>query len=294
MKCYICNSKTEVEQYYNVCNNCGHSYNKSLSNDLLVNDDLTIKNIRKLDSLLLFKLRTILDVVKNFSPYPNFLDLGSASGKLIYHLKKKQIFKNTYGLEVNKESVLFSRTELNLNIFQNKIKQNIAFGLVTAWHSFEHVKLKQLEVYLSDIKKSSKKTNIFLLVSVPNNSSFVAKYFPFRNPFFDKNNHVSQFTEKSLNIFLKKNNFKVVKKYYSYPYNFFCYIQLSMNIINFGGHNFFYHFLKRKDRSEILIFILNLAIIILFLPIIGFLILIDVLGIIKSPVYTCLYELGEK
>lgn len=67
-----------------------------------------------------------------------------------------------------------------------------------------------------------------------------------------------------------------------------------MNIINFGGHNFFYHFLKRKDRSEILIFILNLAIIILFLPIIGFLILIDVLGIIKSPVYTCLYELGEK
>ncbi|MDD4900811.1 MAG: class I SAM-dependent methyltransferase [Patescibacteria group bacterium] len=102
------------------------------------------------------------------------------------------------------------------------------FDLVTMWHSLEH--LAEPLIYLQEVGRVLKKEGA-LLLEVPNFNSWQSVIF--KNNWFhlDVPRHIFHYDKKSLELILKKANFKITKvSYGSLIYGLFGWIQSCLNV----------------------------------------------------------------
>lgn len=135
------------------------------------------------------------------------LDVGSGTGELLAALKN-QGWK-VKGIEPN-NAAKESATKLGISHEHSldDVKKN-SQDLVVFWHSLEHV--YDLQNTLKKVKKILKPSGI-LMVACPNYESWDAKYYGNSWAAWDVPRHLSHFSSKSLNIILKPQGFKIVRK----------------------------------------------------------------------------------
>ena len=172
LNCFICDSNKRVERDdYFVCNSCGHEELIDWTKQsFIINDPLNKEDILKLTSLDNFKL----SIIKKFCyrDIGNFIDIGSSSGKLVFHASK--YLHKVSGLEVTEECINFSKNILGLNIIEDICEHNDNIHGGFAFHSLEHFPRKELLDTLSELSSKMIRGGM-LVVSVPNTDSFQYK-----------------------------------------------------------------------------------------------------------------------
>ena len=286
--CFICNnSDLHLKNNYQVCSKCFHEEQvNSMKQEFIVNDHLDLEEVMRLSGLDRFKLHTISKL-----PYKTegtFIDIGSASGKFIYH--SKGYFKHILGLEITKECVEFSREKLNLNIIESIYEHQGEIHGAFAFHSLEHFPTSKLKETVKNLKLKFVSGGHFV-VSVPNASSYQYKLFGKAFAYYDFPAHTQQFSYNSLTQFMKNYGFTEKKLFVSHQYNCFSLSQSLLNLLN-RKHNYLYYRLKRKANSNINIFddLWNLLIL-PFAVILGYSLgLLEGLVKSKQSVITAIYE----
>lgn len=163
-----------------------------------------------LDNEILFKnifLKRYFLIKKFVGKKGRVLDIGCTNGIFL------DLFKNdgweTWGVEPSDNSQFAQQKGHRIinNYFELANLANSYFDLVIMNHTLEHV--KDANIVVNKIYKILKKNGL-LFIDVPNagglGSKLLGKYWPYRLP----NEHVYQFTRKSLSILIKKNNFKLI------------------------------------------------------------------------------------
>lgn len=261
--CNICQNisiKTARVGCYEKCSGCGHEVHVGpLSDRFIVNDELFIDSVQKIDGLLKYKKKIVEFCMKD----DNFLlDVGSASGKFLYNLKNK--FRGSAGVEITPECIKFSKDQLQLRIVQ-KISElaDVKLSVVTFWHTMEHIPFPELQEILSFIKKHST-ADSKLIISVPNADSTLYRLNGSNFAYYDNASHIHQFSPRSLDLLLGQFGFVQERRFFSFAYSFFGYLQTWLNSGNLK-RNFLYFFLKRGEKFGLnkpkiyLLFIYNIV-----------------------------------
>lgn len=241
--CFICGSnRIGIKNKYFKCRNCGYEFLLNLpQQNYIINDILSKKIIIKLDFLDKYKIK----ILKYCLLENEFiLDIGSGSGKFLYHVK--YLFNDHLGIEVSPECLSFSKS-LDLNISNNINSLNTFTSVVTFWHSLEHLSPIEIHQIYEKIRVYSN-LNTTIIISIPNASSLLYKILGEKYAYYDYENHFSQFTIKSLDMLLNKYGFSRKRLYFSMPYIFFGYIQSLLNLFN-TFNNYYYY---RKKRGYII------------------------------------------
>lgn len=290
--CFICGNNTLINltNHYMKCTRCGHEVIKDHERQsFIINDILSIENIKRFGLIDKFKQ----NVLKKCTVKNDFLlDIGSGSGKFLYH--SKSLFKSCMGIEVTDSCIDFAKNCMGLKIEKDISNVNNVISIATFWHSLEHIPLENIERLLNSINyKSSFDTRV--IVSIPNNNSFQYMLFGDRFAYYDPSSHIHQFSIKSLNKIMEKYGFEKECNFYSFPYAIFGYLQGFMNIFN-NIHNYLYYRKKRGDtfnkgRVELLFYdVYSFLLLMLFvIPSLLFSIL-DYILIEKGGVITACYR----
>ncbi len=242
--CFICGNKifvTNSQDDYFKCTICGHETIKNHEHQsFIINEILSVENINKQGLLDKFKQKSLekCTITNDF-----LLDVGSASGKFLYH--NKQFFKKCTGIEVTEECISFAKNQLGLEIIKDISGITNTISVATFWHSLEHMPDESIQKLLGAINsKSSYDTRV--IVSVPNNESLQYALFGGGYAYYDLQSHIHQFSVKSLDKLMEKYGFEKQCNFYSFPYSSFGYLQGFLNIFN-PVHNYLYY---RKKRGE--------------------------------------------
>lgn len=266
--CFVCGG-TELEgrtKDYRTCINCGHETLVSTNEQgFIINDNLCEKKFYRITSLDRFKANT-LSFFDSEIDRKQLLDIGSASGKFLYHNAGR--YMRAMGIEITPESVNFSRHVLGLDIIEDIKLAPEEISVASAWHSLEHIPEQSLLALLDGL--SAKMTaGGLLLVSVPNGLSWQYRWFGKAYAYYDVPNHLHQFTPESLELLMKRYGFQLVSQVRSWPYNIFGYIQSLLNIIT-KSHNYLYYRLKRRSRIPSLTLDLANILLLTFVAPVGF------------------------
>lgn len=246
--CFICNNyrfiKTKVSDYIK-CSLCGHESKIGEPQEhFIVNDVLSLKEVYKYDILEKFRASALSICVNE---YDFLLDIGSSSGKFLFHNRKK--FNRHLGIEVTKSCIDFSRQKLGLHI-ANDIDEvgEEKISVATFWHSLEHIPFVEIDKMISKIACNS--TNgTAMIIAVPNANSLLYRIFGKYFSYYDTESHVHQFSYTSLKMLLKKYSFEEKKIFFSFAYSAFGYLQTLLNVANIE-HNFLYYYLKRGNTFQ--------------------------------------------
>lgn len=269
LNCPICGTgekKPSIGPYFK-CSGCDHEFQFEVKDSYIINDQLSLNEIKKVGSLDRFKNK----ILRLCTADNNFLlDVGCASGKFLVANKDK--FKNYLGLEVTKECLDFCREKLNLHVTSNVSEiEGINLSVVTFWHSLEHIPAAQTKTLLEIISRNADK-NIRIIVSVPNASSLAYRFFKDKFAYFDSSSHYHQFSNGSLDDLFGVHGFVRCQFFTSFAYALFGYLQSFLNLLN-PIHNFLYFSLKRKQKFPVsrfdffCLFSYNIGQIIIFLPV---------------------------
>lgn len=265
-KCFICsNAKFNETGDYSQCAGCGHEISNgnllgtSIVNEILLEDE--IKKIKFLDRFQLNLLQYAM-MENNF-----LLDMGSASGRFLYHSKK--LFQDCAGIEITAQCIKFSREKLGLKIFKDISEIKNIVSVVTFWHSLEHIPFSGIARIFEVINKQASE-NLRIIISVPNRDSLM--YFIFKNDcaYYDNSSHMHQFSNDSVGLLMKKFGFMIDRRFFSFPYSSFGYLQGFINKFN-KIHNFLYYYKKRgqkfgkNDTQLFFLFVYNLALVLIFI-----------------------------
>ncbi|NJD77470.1 MAG: class I SAM-dependent methyltransferase [Candidatus Methanoperedens sp.] len=291
--CFICGSKifaTSLQGDYIKCVACGHETIKNYKHQsFIINEILSVEGINKQGLLDKFKQK----VLKKCTVTNDFLlDVGSASGKFLYH--NKSFFKRCAGIEVTEECISFAKNHLGLEIVKDISEVTNNISVATFWHSLEHMSDENIQKILDVINsKSSDDTRV--IISVPNNESLQYALFGDRYAYYDLQSHIHQFSVKSLDKLMEKYGFEKQCNFYSFPYSSFGYLQGFVNLVN-PIHNYLYYRKKRgqtftKSKGKILFLdIYNFLFLLLFiLPSLLFSIH-DLIHLDKGSVITACYK----
>jgi len=263
--CFICDNDLFADSAgYIKCIKCGHEIIKGdCQYAFIVNDILCPESVRKIDSLDRFKQRVLQEcLVKN----DFLLDIGSASGKFLYH--SKSLFRKHMGIEVTDECADFARNRLGLNIERDISSIDGEISVATFWHSLEHITVEEIGKIFKRINSSSSE-NTRIIISVPNNQSLQYALFNEGYAYYDFSSHLHQFSSGSLDMLMAKYEFEKIHNFYSFPYSAFGYLQGFLNKFN-RIHNYLYYRKKRgwtfgKEQSKLILYdIYNYLLLIFF------------------------------
>lgn len=287
--CFICGG-TDFENRsfdYRSCLGCGHEILVSTKDQgFIINDNLSEKDVRRMNGLDHFKARTLsyfdASLKKNL-----LLDVGSASGKFLLHNASQ--YKRVMGIEITPESLRFSRQVLGLKIIEDIQEVSEEISVASAWHSLEHIPEPHLLALLNGLSRKMLPGGR-LLVSVPNAVSFQYRWFGKAFAYYDVPNHLHQFTPNSLEKLLKRFGFQYLETVNSSPYNAFGYTQSLLNIVT-NSHNYLYYRLKRRSRKpSVILDIVNVLLLVVFVPAGWILSLVDAMNLKHQGVITACFE----
>jgi 2-polyprenyl-3-methyl-5-hydroxy-6-metoxy-1,4-benzoquinol methylase len=142
------------------------------------------------------------------------LDIGCGGGGALVALKKFGF--NSEGIEPSKQLSLYAR-KLGFKIYNNSIENfsiKKKYDLIILYDVLEH--LRHPNKILNKIYKILKPNGKFI-INIPDEGSFLIKLLGKYN-WWIMSCHLAHYNKKSLQIILKKNNFKIIKKNKFYQY----------------------------------------------------------------------------
>jgi hypothetical protein len=151
-----------------------------------------------------------------------------------------RLFESGEGVEVTPSCIAFARQSLGVELLP-AIREDGRYGVVTAWHSLEHLPPASLKGVVAQLHSVT--TEAFI-VSVPNAGSWAAAWFHGRYPYHDAAAHYHQFTAKSLQLLLEHAGWRRHCWFRLGIYSLFCYAQGLLNCAT-NTHNILYFQLKR-------------------------------------------------
>jgi len=214
----------------------------------IVNDALSEQAARRTTGLDRFKART-LSFFDSGIARRQLLDIGSASGKFLYHNAGR--YSRATGIEIAPESLKFSRQVLGLEVVEDIRDVPEGISIATAWHSLEHFPEQGLLALLDGLSRKMAAGGR-LIVSVPNAASWQYRWFGRAYAYYDVPTHLHQFTPDSLARLMRRFGFHQVATVRSWPYNVFGYTQGLLNVLT-HTHNYLYYRLKRRSRKPSLL-----------------------------------------
>jgi SAM-dependent methyltransferase len=147
-----------------------------------------------------------LNVVLSATPRGSLLDIGCASGTLLWLAKQKGFQVN--GVEVSKSSAEFANKILGLDVFCGQLEgarfQDGRFDVVTMIHSLEHV--PEPRKALREIRRILADDGVFIAI-VPNFASWSALTQKAQWKWLQPENHYSHFTPESIAALAEREGF---------------------------------------------------------------------------------------
>src|SRR3989344_2242475 len=213
MKCCICNGT----RYRNVlvtdkrklvsCSNCGMIFFENFKK--VQYEKYDTKNYTR-DLPLFYKyLEIFAKVITNHKKKGSLLEIGSGIGILIDIMKKKGW--NVEGIEQSKKGVEYAKKQLGVNLIQGDFftkKLTKKYDVVAANHVIEHI--EKINQFLQKIRKNLNNKGIIVL-GLPNIDSWDFKLLGKKWPALMPDQHIWQFTPKTITKLLEKNNFRVIE-----------------------------------------------------------------------------------
>ena len=139
------------------------------------------------------------------------LDIGCSYG--LYINKMKDLGWNTYGIEINKKAVDFTRKELSLNNIKSGFFEDIKFrkdffDVVHMGMALEHVfNPKKTLIKINNILKK----NGQIILSIPDIDGFEMKLYKDKCYALHIPQHLNHFNPKTIRFIMEKTGFKVEK-----------------------------------------------------------------------------------
>lgn len=161
--------------------------------------------------------RQINRVISNLSKYKDLkkstiCEIGSSYGHLLSRLSEKA--KKVYGVELSVHTADYSIKKFKLSIDKNPLGskksklKNKKFNIIIINEVIEHFPDPVKELII--LKKHLKKNGI-IYIETPNSTSINFKIYGKFAHLFAPNDHRFFYDKKSLNLLLKKLNFKILK-----------------------------------------------------------------------------------
>jgi len=229
IKCYLCKKKSlkyyvqkQGTKYYK-CSNCNLIQQllipeKNIINNIYDGNEVYFLNDNKGLNLkeattIAYKQYFFYSIMKPYLKNKNIkiLDIGAGTGLLLKLLKSKQ-YNNLEGVELSRWACNIAKNEFNLNVKNINIEEADFsinhFDLIIANHILEHL-LKPINIF-NKINSFLKPGGI-LFLSTPNGTCLNFRLVKKKWRHLIPNEHIFLFNEKSLKLFLKKTNFKLLE-----------------------------------------------------------------------------------
>ena len=227
---------------YRECLDCGHGTKPVHASTLMVNEELDATVLRNINALERFKRGVTLAAAVR---HDLCVDIGSGSGRFLLHVKDH--FRAHLGVEVTPECVRFSREELGLNVASSVEALVDTPSVVTLWHSLEHIPVDGVAPLLDHLARVSNQ-DTRVVVCVPNGASLQSRVLGPRYAFHDPDNHVHQFTSRSLDLVFRRHGMSRCATLAAPVYSAFGYLQGALNVhLPPRLHNYFY---ARRKRGQ--------------------------------------------
>ena len=233
--CSICNSKNlagfltcKDHNYSNdlfcieKCKNCGFKFTNPRPKEKTVH--LYYKSVNYISHTSSKKgiLNTVYHIVRNYQHKKKYgfinklvkakkrkiLDVGSGTGEFIKYFNK--MGWDAKGVETDKKARMYSINNNNCIVdetLEETFKYNKKFDIITLWHVLEHV--YDVNEYISKLKKLLNKGG-YLILGLPNCSSYDANYYKENWYAYDLPIHVSHFTRNDIKNLVDNHDLKLI------------------------------------------------------------------------------------
>lgn len=150
-------------------------------------------------------------MIKRFASHGKILDVGSGTGYFLNYMKKRGY--QTFGIEIDEQARIFSQKKFNLEVSGPEYLQTTqikhTFDFITLWHVMEH--LYDPNTYFNTFRTLLDDDG-YLIIAVPNNDSFDAKYYGSYWAAYDVPRHLWHFTPQSLEKMAANHHFRLIDK----------------------------------------------------------------------------------
>jgi hypothetical protein len=232
------------------------------------NEILKIEAAQRGDALTRSKVRAVLRLTRSRQ---SIMDFGAGSGKFLWFCRPS--FASVEGVEITPQCICFAEESLGI-VLRPVIRKDGRYGVVTAWHSLEHLPPEMLKDVVGQLYAVATEA---MIVSVPNAGSWAAAWFQGYFPFHDSDTHYHQFTAKSLHLLLEHAGWRNHCGFRIGVYSLFCYAQGLLNCAT-NTHNLLYFRWKRQRPEASLSvagMLLHISLLVAFVPLAVLLTLID-------------------
>lgn len=152
-----------------------------------------------------------LHLIKKASSGKMLLDVGSASGYFLNHMKNAGY--HVEGVEISEKARNLCKSKFNIETYDPRllIDHGLShkYDIISLWHVFEHVYTydEYFSAFNSLLKPGGK-----LFIAMPNYTSLDAKYYGKYWNAYDVPRHIWHFNVKSFNSFANSRGFSIVQK----------------------------------------------------------------------------------
>ena len=148
----------------------------------------------------------VSDTNKNIG---KLIDIGCGTGYFLAYMKAKEW--DTIGFEINEKAKNIATDKFGLEVHDpkqiDKI-ENTSIDCVTMWHVLEH--FHDPSKVLNSIQRILKDDGV-LVIALPNNDSYDAKYYKENWAAWDVPRHLWHFNPSSFKIYIEKYGFRIRK-----------------------------------------------------------------------------------
>lgn len=189
-------SEIDIHSFYESENYISHSNtSKSIY-------DLAYKTVRY------FTLKSKLAIINGLATKKNILDFGCGTGNFLLTCKKNGW--QVTGIEPNEKARKLAIENVGDAIVTDlySLPDNKQYHIITLWHVLEHTHDLQGTIKLL---KGRLKKNGFLLIALPNNESWDAKYYKEFWAGYDVPRHLYHFNPGSFKRLTESNKLRIIK-----------------------------------------------------------------------------------
>ncbi|MBC7884009.1 MAG: class I SAM-dependent methyltransferase [Saprospiraceae bacterium] len=209
--------------HLNTCQTCGFVFTQGAPDELTCGryyqseDYISHSNTAKGVIFKLYHLvRNIMlakkyQLIHDLNAPKRLLDVGSGTGYFLDYMNSRGY--RVEGIEVDDKARSFSKEHFGVDVhspdYLKEVDMSQKFGYITLWHVLEH--LYEPNDYFH-IFHSILSDDGYLVIAVPNKSSFDATYYGTYWAAYDVPRHLWHFTPETLEKLALNNHFKLLKK----------------------------------------------------------------------------------